>query len=60
MAARKTIPSDKVMATAVAKEMTASNLSAITFDQNKPAAVVEFFIKLGVDKYHSSFFSRIW
>jgi lysyl-tRNA synthetase class I len=43
-----------------AKEMTMTNLGGMSFDQNKPSSVVEFFIKMGVDKYYSSFFSRIW
>eukprot|EP00596_Hydrurales_sp_CCMP1899_P010302 CAMPEP_0119051628 /NCGR_PEP_ID=MMETSP1177-20130426/73185_1 /TAXON_ID=2985 /ORGANISM="Ochromonas sp, Strain CCMP1899" /LENGTH=332 /DNA_ID=CAMNT_0007030899 /DNA_START=164 /DNA_END=1162 /DNA_ORIENTATION=+ len=37
-----------------------TNLGGMHFDANKPSAVVEFFIKMGVDKYYSSFFSRIW
>jgi hypothetical protein len=48
------------MSSAKAKEMTMTNLGGISFDQNKPSSVVEFFIKMGVDKYYSSFFSRIW
>jgi ribosomal protein L4 len=54
MAATKKIISVK------AKEITMTNLGGISFDQNKPSSVVEFFIKMGVDKYYSSFFSRIW
>jgi hypothetical protein len=45
---------------ASASEITAVSLQGISFDQNKPSAVVEYFIKLGVDKYHSSFFVRLW
>jgi hypothetical protein len=60
MSVRKTPQEEKVAATAIAKELTSSNLGGTSFDQNKPAAVVEFFIKMGVDKYHSSFYSRIW
>jgi hypothetical protein len=60
MATARKMSQESIQATAVAKELTTTNLSGITFDQNKPAAVVEFFIKMGVDKYYSSFFSRIW
>jgi hypothetical protein len=60
MSIRKTPQEEKVVATAVAHELTLSNLGGMAFDQNKPAAVVEFFIKAGVDKFYSSFYSRIW
>mmetsp|Transcript_8852 Transcript_8852/g.8761 ORF Transcript_8852/g.8761 Transcript_8852/m.8761 type:complete len:345 (+) Transcript_8852:123-1157(+) len=58
--AKEISPKQMLSATAVAKEITMTNLGGMHFDANKPSAVVEFFIKMGVDKYYSSFFSRIW